>query len=213
MTSGFVTIDKVAEFLSVSVSTIRLWVRNQTIPKTAYIKIGNIYRFSIEDVVDALTIKSEMRNNDAEGDSEAKLVDTDGTPNDKDQDTDLQGPAGERNTVDELSCGNGELSYADGTVYEGEIFEGKPHGKGKLRYLDKALYFDYVDLEDSRIIYEGEFFDGTPHGKGKIIDELDGSMTAISLMGSRMVKGNQTMQIWILIPATFLMVNRMEKEF
>ena len=40
--------------------------------------------------------------------------------------------------------------------YEGETFNGKPHGKGKCTYMDNGL------------VYEGDFINGKPHGKGKI---------------------------------------------
>ncbi len=50
----FVPINKVAEHFSVSISTIRLWVRMGRIPKTSYIKIGNTYRFKLSEVSAAL---------------------------------------------------------------------------------------------------------------------------------------------------------------
>jgi len=51
----FVPIEKLAEHFTVSVSTVRAWVRQGLIPKETYIKIGNTYRFSISKVVDSLT--------------------------------------------------------------------------------------------------------------------------------------------------------------
>lgn len=53
--SGFVQIDEIAKHFSVSVSTIRAWVRQGYIPANAYIKVGNTYRFSIPTAVEALT--------------------------------------------------------------------------------------------------------------------------------------------------------------
>jgi len=53
--SGFVQIDEIAKYFSVSVSTIRAWVRQGNIPANAYIKVGNTYRFSIPMTVEALT--------------------------------------------------------------------------------------------------------------------------------------------------------------
>lgn len=50
----YVTIDKLAEHFSVSVSTIRNWIRQGNIPPTAYIKVGTTYRFSVRDVEQAL---------------------------------------------------------------------------------------------------------------------------------------------------------------
>ena len=55
MTGPFVPIEGVSKHFSVSVSTIRAWVRKGIIPKATYIKVGNTYRFSIDDVATALT--------------------------------------------------------------------------------------------------------------------------------------------------------------
>lgn len=55
MNEPFVPIEKLAEHFTVSVSTVRAWVRQGLIPKETYIKIGNTYRFSISKVVDSLT--------------------------------------------------------------------------------------------------------------------------------------------------------------
>jgi excisionase family DNA binding protein len=54
-TSPYVPIEDMAKYLSVSVSTIRAWVRQGYIPKTTYIKVGNTYRFHLEAVVEYLT--------------------------------------------------------------------------------------------------------------------------------------------------------------
>ena len=51
----FVLIEDVANHFIVSVSTVRTWVRNGTIPKDTYIKIGSTYRFDLPKVVAALT--------------------------------------------------------------------------------------------------------------------------------------------------------------
>lgn len=51
----YVPIEDVAKHLSVSVSTIRAWVRQGYIPKATYIKVGNTYRFRLAAVVDHLT--------------------------------------------------------------------------------------------------------------------------------------------------------------
>lgn len=50
----YVAIDKIAEHLQVSVSTVRAWVRTGVLPDTSYIKIGKTYRFQLPDVVNAL---------------------------------------------------------------------------------------------------------------------------------------------------------------
>jgi excisionase family DNA binding protein len=55
MTGPFVPIEDLSKHFSVSVSTIRAWVRQGHIPKNTYIKVGNTYRFSIDDVSTALT--------------------------------------------------------------------------------------------------------------------------------------------------------------
>ena len=55
MNEPFVPIEELAKHFSVSVSTIRAWVRQGHIPKHAYLKIGNTYRFSISKVVAALS--------------------------------------------------------------------------------------------------------------------------------------------------------------
>ena len=51
----FVPIDDVATHFSVSISTVRAWVRQNRIPKHTYIKLGTTYRFKISAVEEALT--------------------------------------------------------------------------------------------------------------------------------------------------------------
>jgi|3_EtaG_2_1085321.scaffolds.fasta_scaffold08192_2 excisionase family DNA binding protein len=55
----YVPIETVAEYFSVSVSTIRAWVRQNRIPQHTYIRVGNsekpTYRFCISDITEALT--------------------------------------------------------------------------------------------------------------------------------------------------------------
>lgn len=58
MNEPFVPIEELAKHFTVSVSTVRAWVRQGLIPKETYIKIGNTYRFSISKVVDSLTRSS-----------------------------------------------------------------------------------------------------------------------------------------------------------
>lgn len=55
----YVTIDKLAENFSVSVSTVRNWIRQGAIPKEAYIKVGSTYRFNVREVEAALLASSE----------------------------------------------------------------------------------------------------------------------------------------------------------
>lgn len=57
MTEPYVPIEEVAKHFTVSISTVRAWVRQGLIPPDTYIKIGNTYRFSIPKIVDAVTPK------------------------------------------------------------------------------------------------------------------------------------------------------------
>ena len=51
----YVPIEELAKHFTVSVSTIRSWVRQGHIPADTYIKVGNTYRFSVSSVANALT--------------------------------------------------------------------------------------------------------------------------------------------------------------
>lgn len=69
----FVLIEDVAKHFVVSVSTLRTWIKNGTIPKSTYIKIGHTYRFNLPEVVAALTSvpkEPEQLEFDFEGDKE-----------------------------------------------------------------------------------------------------------------------------------------------
>ena len=59
----FVPIEDVAEHFSVSISTVRAWVRQEHIPKDTYVKIGNTYRFRVGDVANALTTAEKNNSN------------------------------------------------------------------------------------------------------------------------------------------------------
>ena len=63
MNEPFVPIEDVAKHFSVSISTVRAWVRQEQIPKDTYVKIGNTYRFRVGDVADALTTAEKNNNN------------------------------------------------------------------------------------------------------------------------------------------------------
>jgi len=52
-----VPIEVLARKFTVSVSTIRAWLRQGYIPSDTYVKIGNTYRFNIPAVVEALSAK------------------------------------------------------------------------------------------------------------------------------------------------------------
>lgn len=62
MASEYATIRDVAGYFSVSVSTIRNWVRAGTIPLSTYIKVGDTYRFNLNQVEDALRNASSNDN-------------------------------------------------------------------------------------------------------------------------------------------------------
>jgi|TARA_B110000305_G_scaffold35161_1_gene34966 excisionase family DNA binding protein len=55
----YVNINKVADYFKVSVSTIRKWVNSGQIPADTYINIGEVYRFRLDDVEAALTVKTK----------------------------------------------------------------------------------------------------------------------------------------------------------
>tara|TARA_R110000823_G_scaffold285769_1_gene404190 strand:+ start:717 stop:1004 length:288 start_codon:yes stop_codon:yes gene_type:complete len=54
MASIYVPIEELSKRLTVSIPTIRAWVRRGQIPTDTFIKVGNTYRFCVEDVVDSL---------------------------------------------------------------------------------------------------------------------------------------------------------------
>jgi len=59
MAEPLLTIKELSEHLSISTSTLRIWVNSREIPKSAYIKVGNTYRFSYSKVVKALEASRE----------------------------------------------------------------------------------------------------------------------------------------------------------
>ena len=63
----YVPIEDVAKYFSVSISTIRAWVRQNQIPKDTYIKVGNTYRFCVDDMANALTKKRDPDEEAREG--------------------------------------------------------------------------------------------------------------------------------------------------
>jgi excisionase family DNA binding protein len=50
----YVSIEDVAKYYSVSVSTVRTWIRTGKLTTTDFLKLGNTYRFKIADVDAAL---------------------------------------------------------------------------------------------------------------------------------------------------------------
>ena len=61
----YVNINKVADYFQVSVSTIRKWVNNGYVPDNTYIKIGEVYRFRLNDVEAALTVATKQGQDEA----------------------------------------------------------------------------------------------------------------------------------------------------
>ena len=83
MTIKYITIDDLAKALSVSVSTIRLWLKKDIIPKSSFIKVGSIYRFNSDDVVKNLK-KLNLNDNEKEvskRDFKQKIINTKSTWN------------------------------------------------------------------------------------------------------------------------------------
>lgn len=58
MNDQYVSIEDVAKYYSVSVSTIRTWIRTGKLTPSDFLKLGNTYRFKIADVDAALRRKS-----------------------------------------------------------------------------------------------------------------------------------------------------------
>lgn len=59
MSEPFVPIEELAKKFSVSISTIRAWLRQGLIPTHTYIKVGTTYRFNVSKVVEALSGPAE----------------------------------------------------------------------------------------------------------------------------------------------------------
>ena len=55
----YANINKVADYFRVSVSTVRKWVHSGQIPADTYIRLGEVYRFRLDDVEAALTDASK----------------------------------------------------------------------------------------------------------------------------------------------------------
>ena len=95
MSGPYVPIEDLAQHFSVSVSTIRGWLRRKQIPNHTFIRVGNTYRFSIEDVsvdLSAPTPASPARQLWEEAKIDADDDDDDGpleVPHDYDEDEDL----------------------------------------------------------------------------------------------------------------------------
>ena len=56
-----VPIEDVARHFSVSLSTVRKWIRDGLIPDNMYVKVGHTQRFALERVADALMRYDEKK--------------------------------------------------------------------------------------------------------------------------------------------------------
>jgi|TARA_B110000046_G_scaffold125554_1_gene132060 excisionase family DNA binding protein len=63
--SPYVNINTVVDYFQVSLSTIRKWVYTGQIPASSYIKVGDIYRFRLDEVEAALTSKTSKAHKEA----------------------------------------------------------------------------------------------------------------------------------------------------
>jgi excisionase family DNA binding protein len=77
MNEPFVSIDDIAKHFSVSVSTVRAWIRQKHIPEDTYVKIGKTYRFRVGDVTTALTKVSSKRSAETVGEDLLEDLDED----------------------------------------------------------------------------------------------------------------------------------------
>ena len=63
--SPYVNINTVVDYFQVSISTIRKWVYTGEIPASSYIKVGDIYRFRLNEVEAALASKTNKAQKEA----------------------------------------------------------------------------------------------------------------------------------------------------
>ena len=97
--------------------------------------------------------------------------------------------------------GKGKYTFPDGTIYEGDWVNGKPHGYGKEESND----------EGTRFIHEGYWVDGKWHGKGREIFDLYGEFYEIYegnwVNGRRHARGKAHSKVAMSTKATGLMAN------
>ena len=60
----FLTLEQAAKHFQVSVSTFRNWTHRGIVPKTAYIRLGSVYRFDLAAVEAALKAQSTHEGDD-----------------------------------------------------------------------------------------------------------------------------------------------------
>ena len=63
--SPYVNINTVVEHYKVSLSTIRKWIYTGEIPASSYIKVGDVYRFRLDEVEAALASKTAKAHKEA----------------------------------------------------------------------------------------------------------------------------------------------------
>ena len=63
----FVPVEDIADHFSVSIITIRSWVRKGYISRNAYVKVGATYRYKLSDVINSLLSNGAMVNPTEEG--------------------------------------------------------------------------------------------------------------------------------------------------
>ena len=68
----YVGTQELSKYYQVSITTIRNWIKSGHIPADTYIKIGEVYRFRLDEVETALT------KNAAQGQREASKSETNG---------------------------------------------------------------------------------------------------------------------------------------
>lgn len=90
---------------------------------------------------------------------------------------------GQNNKTEEInkSVNVTTVRYKDGAIYEGEMYNGKRHGKGKLTIYNKDVYEGYFSndkyhgkgkyISTKGFVVEGNFVNGSFTGKGKVIHE------------------------------------------
>jgi len=89
--------------------------------------------------------------------------------------------------------GNAKMTLRDGSIYEGEIVNGKPNGKGKKTFSDGRMYEgDFVNGKEhgkgkytylKGFVYEGNFAKGERNGKGILI-QSDGKVVKVVQEGN-----------------------------
>ena len=77
MAKHYVPIKDIAEHFAVSISTLRTWKRDGTIPKDTYIKVGSCYRYCLDDVTAALLEEETVAIEDSTHDVEFVDLDDD----------------------------------------------------------------------------------------------------------------------------------------